>query len=136
MAQKNIKAVKWYDGTKAKKIDGLCKEFLNAEAIFNNAKDVYDSLKKEIFNEAEAIKGLHQANNYQFTYVMPKDTVTIELDKLVNLYPQIASDERIYTRVIDVEMFKKLYPVEANTQELYKVTRKGTNYIKDIKAID
>ena len=136
MAQKKDKAVVWYDGTKAKELDKLCKEFTEAEAIYNNAKKVYDELKQEIFNKAEAVKGLHQANKYQFLYVMPKDTVAVELEKLVNLYPDVASDERIYIRTVNIKTLEQLYPNIASDNFIYKVTRKGTSYIKDVKAID
>ena len=136
MAQKNDKAVVWYDGKEAKEIDALCKQYMEADAEVKNAEKVRDTIKKEIFDKAEVIKGLHQANRYQFLYVMPKDTVTVELEKLINLHPDVASDERIYIRTVDIESLKRLHPDVASDKELYKVTRKGTNYIKDIKAID
>ena len=109
MAQKNDKAVVWYDGKEAKEMDALCKEFIDADAVVKNAEKVRDAIKKEIFEKAEVIKGLHQASKYQFLYVMPKDTVTVELEKLVNLHPDVASDERIYIRTVDIEALKRLH---------------------------
>ena len=136
MAQKKDKASVWYDGKKAQELDALCKKYLDAEAIYNNAKKEYDTLKAQIFEKAEVVKGLHQAGKYQFNYVIKDDTVAVELEKLVNLFPKVASDERIYIRTVDINTLQELYPKVAKNENIYKVTRKGTSYIQGVKAID
>lgn len=136
MAQKKDKASVWYDGKKAQELDKLCKEYLNAEAIYNNAKKEYESLKAQIFEKADAIKGLHQANKYQFNYVIKDDTKGVELEKLVNLFPKVASDERIYIRTVDTKALKELYPEVAENKNIYVITRMGSSYIHGVKAID
>ena len=136
MAQKKDKASVWYDGKEAQELDKLCKEYLNAEAVYNNAKKEYESLKAQIFEKAEAVKGLHQATKYQFNYIIKADTTAVELEKLVNLFPKVAGDERIYIRTVDKKALKELYPEVAENDNIYVITRKGSSYIQDVKAID